>query len=105
MKPYLLGTAVGALTILAFAPIAEAAPAGLTRSATAASEKSALVEQVGRRHWRRRHYHHRHHRHYRPRFGFYYGSPYYGWVPPRRYYRPHYRHRYYGYGPSVYFLW
>ncbi|MGD9802142.1 MAG: hypothetical protein AB7E81_21445 [Hyphomicrobiaceae bacterium] len=94
MKSQLVGAALGALVGLGLAATAQAAPAGVTRSATVAGDKADAATQVRGRHWRRHRHGHYHHRHYRPRYGYYYGSPYYyGWAP-RRYYRPYYG--YYG---------
>lgn len=109
MKSLWIGAAIGALAGLGLATTAvQAAPAGMARAATVAGDSTPVVTQTRSRHWRHHHrrYSYRHyrprygyrHRHYhRHRYGYRYRPYYYGWVAPRRYYRPYYG--YYGYGP------
>lgn len=92
MKSYWISAAIGALAGIGLAATAQAAPTGMSRSATVAGETAQSVVKAHSRHWRRHHRHRHSYRHYRPRYGYYYGRPYYA---PRRYYRPYYG--YYGY--------
>lgn len=101
MTSHWIGAAIGALAVVGLAATAQAAPAGLTRSATVAGEKTPLVTEAHGRHWRRHKHRHYGHRHYRPRY--YYGGSYYRHYRPR-YYAPRY-YGYYGYRRPGFSIW